>query len=136
MRTLPHAPQALYGLVSDVDAYRHYLPYCLGSRVTARSPTNDSPTEAELRVGWGSFDETFLSKVRCLPDALSVEADASHNPLFERLIARWEIVPGARGGAPRASDVRLHVEFQFVNPLYAAVSGAIAPKVARKNASL
>jgi len=55
-----------------------------------------------------------------------VEADASQNPLFEKLLARWEILPQEEGG----SDVKLHVEFKFMNPLYSAVSGAIAPKVA------
>jgi coenzyme Q-binding protein COQ10 len=125
-RRLPHPPQSLYNLVSDIDSYHRYLPYCLGSSITSRCPDTNSPTEADLRVGWGQFDETFRSKVTCIPEELMVEADASQNPLFEKLLARWEILPQEEGG----SDVKLHVEFKFMNPLYSAVSGAIAPKVA------
>jgi len=126
-RRLPHTPAALYRLVSDIDAYHLYLPYCLGSRITSRCPSTNSPTEADLRVGWGAFDETFRSRVTCVPERLTVRADASENPLFERLTATWEIADAA-GGA--AGDVSLHVEFAFANPLYAVVGGAVAPTVA------
>jgi coenzyme Q-binding protein COQ10 len=127
-RRLPHPPKALYNLISDIDSYRHYLPYCLGSRVTARCPSTNAPTEADLRVGWGQYDETFRSTVICRPQELSVEADASQNPLFQKLRARWEISPAEE--KHQGSDVKLHVEFKFTNPLYSAVSGAFAPKVA------
>jgi coenzyme Q-binding protein COQ10 len=79
-------------------------------------------------VGWGQFDETFRSTVTCIPEKLSVEADASQNPLFQKLCARWEISPAEE--KHQGSDVKLHVEFKFTNPLYSAVSGAFAPKVA------
>ena len=126
-RRLPHTPAALYRLVSDIDTYHEYLPYCLGSRITSRCPSTNTPTEADLRVGWGAFDETFRSRVTCSPARLSVQADASQNRLFERLTARWEI-KDAEGG--KGGDVSLHVQFAFANPLYAAVGGAVAPKVA------
>ncbi|KAA8903178.1 cyclase/dehydrase family protein [Sphaerosporella brunnea] len=129
-RRLPHAPKALYKIVSDIDSYRHFLPYCLGSQVTARCPHTNAPTEADLRVGWGQFDETFRSTVTCRPEHLSVEADASQNPLFQKLCARWEIAPAEDTNAAGGSDVKLHVEFKFTNPLYSAVSGAFVPKVA------
>ncbi|KAI5844229.1 polyketide cyclase/dehydrase and lipid transporter [Tricharina praecox] len=126
-RRLPHPPAALYRLISDIDAYHEYLPYCLGSRITSRCPDTNTPTEADLRVGWGAFDETFRSRVTCIPERLSVQADASQNPLFKQLKARWEIKDSDDG---HGGDVSLHIEFAFANPLYAAVGGAVAPKVA------
>ncbi|KAI5798893.1 hypothetical protein EDC01DRAFT_22011 [Geopyxis carbonaria] len=130
-RTLPHPPQNLYKLVADIDSYSAYLPYCIGSKVTKRCSETSAPTEADLRVGWGSFDETFSSRVTCKPEDLMVEADASQNPLFEKLLARWEISEPATTIEPEGkSDVHLKIEFQFTNPIYSALSGAVAPKVA------
>jgi len=60
-----------------------------------------------------------------------VQADASQNPLFEKLLARWEIRPSTAAGTKDCgSHVELHMEFKFTNPLYGALSGTVAPKVA------
>lgn len=126
-RAFPYAPGPLYTLVSDINSYHKFLPYCLGSNVTKYSEPDSLPIEADLRVGWGAYDETFRSKVLCEPDKLIVRADASRNELFQTLKTRWEIQQREEGG----SDVALHIEFQFRNPVYAALSGAVAPKIAR-----
>lgn len=130
--------------MSDIDSYHKFLPYCIDSRVTC---TADAlPTEADLRFAWGQFDETFKSRVVCipeLPDGGAVEASGVENGIFELLKARWEIGRcgngnGADGGVGRGGavggggcDVKLHLEFQFRNPLYAALSNAIGPKIAK-----
>lgn len=54
-----------------------------------------------------------------------MRADASTNELFQTLKTRWEIGQRESGG----SNVALHIEFQFRNPVYAALSGAVAPKI-------
>lgn len=149
---MSYPPRALYRLVADIDSYRLYLPYCLDSRVTARCPATNAPTEADLRIGWGSFDETFRSRVSCCGPAatptaataavggevMTVQADAcgggggggssSGAGLFQLLKARWEVSPATTTGDD-SSQVRLHVEYLFVNPLYNAFSGAFAPKL-------
>ncbi|CCX13701.1 cyclase/dehydrase family protein [Pyronema domesticum] len=124
-RHLPYDVKPLYSLIADIDSYRHFLPYCVGSHITKRDPTTNDPTEADLRVGWGNFDETFRSRVRCEPGTNCVEA-TSESPLFTKLKARWEIEKKEQG-----ADVRLNVEVAFNNPLYAAASGAVAPKLAQ-----
>lgn len=125
-RAFPYAPGPLYTLVSDIDSYHKFLPYCLGSAVTKYSDPGSLPTEADLRVGWGAYDETFSSRVLCEPDKLIVRADASPNELFQTLKTRWEIRQRDGDGG---SDVALHIEFQFRNPVYAALSGAVAPGI-------
>lgn len=55
---------------------------------------------------------------------------------FKSLITRWTVRPlegrsnAARGEGEEWSQVDLSIRFQFVNPLYAAVSSAVADKVA------
>ena len=125
-RTLPYTPPQLYTLVADINAYASYLPYCLGSTIITRSPIDNSPTSADLKVGWGQYVETFRSKVFCDSKKWEVRADASDNPLFDVLVARW--VLKARGEG--VTDVGLTVEVGFGNPLYRAVAGGVVPKVA------
>ena len=77
-------------------------------------------------MAWGSFDETFTSVVACSAEAGTVEANGDRSDIFERLVTRWVVKGGGEGG----SVVSLSLEFGFRNPIYAAVSAAIAPKVA------
>ena len=126
-RTLPYAPPALYNLVADINAYALYLPYCLASTILTRSPKDNLPTSADLKVGWGQYVETFRSKVVCDRERGVVSADASENALFEVLVARW-VLRGLEGG--EKTQVALTVEVQFGNPLYRAVAGGVVPKVA------
>ncbi|RDL41397.1 Uncharacterized protein BP5553_01376 [Venustampulla echinocandica] len=168
-RILPYKSNDLYTIIADVDSYSSFLPYCSESRVTKWSSPDQNgqrwPSEADLKVGWGGFDETFTSRLFCVPgsvvEALGGEAitklakaDLAHhsatfnaparaNSIFQSLSTRWTIRPfqpipplgqpqtdkvghDARG----QTEVRLSIDFQFSNPIYAALSKAVAPKVA------
>ncbi|UKZ83627.1 putative secondary metabolism biosynthetic enzyme [Trichoderma virens FT-333] len=145
-RTLPYRHEPLYELIADVDSYSAFVPYCSHSQVTKWSSPDDSgrrwPTLADLHVGWGGFDEVFTSRLRCVP-GVSVEArsggsaSAGGGPVqdassvFKTLETLWYLTPVARQSAAAPStEVRLTIKFQFVNPLYAAVSAAVSDKIA------
>ncbi|KKA26035.1 hypothetical protein TD95_000320 [Thielaviopsis punctulata] len=114
-RTLPYPPSALYRLVSDVDSYSQFVPFCEESKVTkwatvpaaADAASSDPvrvPVEAYLRVGILGVNEVFTSRLRCDPgvavEALSgdaaVAAGASaavrSGPL-KSLVTKWTISP-------------------------------------------
>ncbi|KAK2598954.1 Coenzyme Q-binding protein coq10, mitochondrial [Conoideocrella luteorostrata] len=143
-RSLPYAKPPLYELISDVDSYSKFVPYCSHSRVTQWSQPDKNgrqwPTLADLQVGWGGFNEIFTSRLRCVPD-VSVEA-VSGNPaeaaaadaqtpsaVFKSLITRWHLKPIAQDSIP-STEVHLTIKYQFTNPFYAAVSSAVSDKVA------
>jgi len=160
-RVLPYKASSLYNLVADVDSYSSFLPYCQSSKVTKWSAPDTNgkrwPSQADLTVGWGAFEETFTSRLFCVPgqvvEALGGEAVTSlpksalshhastfdvpavPNNLFQSLSTRWTIRPiqskssGTFGSGDR-TEVNLNIEFQFSNPIYAALSKAVAPKIA------
>ena len=168
-RILPYKSSSLYNLIADVDSYSSFVPYCLESKVTKWSEADKNgqrwPSEADLKVGWGGYEETFTSRLFCVPgsvvEALSGEAvtdiskanlshhsatfdaPATENDIFQSLSTRWTVKPfhyKPPTGRPQTdktehpardqTEVHLTLDFQFSNPIYAALSKAVAPKVA------
>ncbi|KAI1468462.1 dehydrase and lipid transport-domain-containing protein [Daldinia caldariorum] len=137
-RRLPYDHQRLYEIIADVDSYVRFLPYCKESRVTrwtdpipnhssSSSPPPTSsppprrwPAEAYLTTGWGGLEETYTSRIFCVPslgivEAISgdarteipypelvrhglldpaADAQASQRPgVFKSLVTRWTVEP-------------------------------------------
>jgi coenzyme Q-binding protein COQ10 len=124
-KTLPYNKAALFKVISDIDSYKTFVPFCTDSTVTRKSEETQLPTRADLKVGFKQYEESFSSHVRCTPDS-RVEAVASDHPLFKKLVAAWRLSGDKEG----ACQVHLDIEYQFTNPLYGAVSAAVVPKVA------
>ncbi len=79
-RTLSFPASSLYTVIADIDAYSSFLPFLTTSKVTQWSNVDSKfgkkwPQEAELRVGYGGYEESFQSKVYCVPGSI-VEAVA------------------------------------------------------------
>lgn len=124
-RILPHAQTDLFKLVSDIGSYSQFVPFCSGSKVTKHD--HDLPVQADLTVGFKAYEETFSSQVRCTPPE-KVEAVASDNPLFEKLATTWRLQQ--LSGSSESCRVHLDIEYKFANPLYAALSNSVLPRVA------
>jgi len=176
-----------YCKVSRVTAWTEPRPYPLPSSSTtttgaASQDSNTAPTttasdapdptlapqprrwpaRADLTAGWGGFEETYTSRLFCIPgryvEAISGDAhteipasllaqhdlsdpgppspsSGSDNAVFKSLVTRWTITPDeARTKRDMYqhewTKVRLDIRFAFASPLYAAVSSAVADKVA------
>ncbi|KAK8017652.1 cyclase dehydrase family protein [Apiospora rasikravindrae] len=179
-RTLPYASDRLYEIIADIDSYPRFLPYCASARVTrwtdpaplpsSSSPEQEStaqtqrrwPAQADLTAGWGGLQETYTSRVFCVPgrivEAISGEAgpeipaaelerlglrDPGPNAgigggrggVFKSLVTRWTVRPLPNTDTTGTSkvdwsEVDLSLRYRFSNPLYAAVSSAVADKLA------
>jgi coenzyme Q-binding protein COQ10 len=168
-RILPYKHTSLYELIADVDSYSSFLPYCQDSRVTEWSGQDINgrrwPAKADLKIGWGVYEETFTSKLFCVPNSTvealggdvktslpradlghhssSIDSPTTANHIFQSLFTRWTVKPfhyKPSSGRPHTdnavyparaqTEVHLTIDFQFANPVYAALSKAVAPKVA------
>lgn len=124
-RILPYPAAPLFNLIADISSYPHFIPYCTSSTITSRSSADPStsqtwPRTADLRIGFGPYDELFRSAVYCLPYTVleavagdaeptiprsqlphyySSDASSSHNPeqasgnsaIFTSLLTRWTL---------------------------------------------
>ncbi|KAK9321860.1 coenzyme Q-binding protein-like protein coq10, mitochondrial [Lipomyces orientalis] len=126
-RNLPYHPSLVYNVISDVDSYCKFVPYCVASTVIHRDQKTNQPAKATLRVGWQSFEETFESELTC-EEPYSVVAQSYKHSLFKLLYTRWRIIPQAD---QTLSRVVMDLKFAFANPLYNAVSATFAPTVTK-----
>jgi coenzyme Q-binding protein COQ10 len=157
-RTLPYDHTRLYDIIANVDSYSAFVPYCRESRVTRwSSPDKDGrrwPTQADLSVGFGALEESFTSKLVCVPGSsvearsgTEVEALLTEQPsgfgrgrpsppggrsVFKSLVTKWTVQPagGHQGSETSSALVDLVIRYQFANPLYSAVSAAVSDKMA------
>ena len=131
-RALPFAPAHVYRVISSVEDYHLFVPWCVGSTVLRH--TGPDTLDAELAVGFRAFSERYVSRVALAPGR-AVTADAMGSSLFSHLRNEWRVAPwpqetGASGA--QQTWVDFSVEFRFRSPLYAAVAGAFMDEVAKR----
>ena len=157
VRTLPYPSDPVYSIIADVPNYQNFLPYCQRSDITKWSAPDKVhgrrwPSEGILTSGFGGITESFVSRVYCIPGryvesvggntetSLKIDDIAHHldgekqgterkqgeNGLLTHLRSTWTVESIQND----QTQVSLAVEFAFANPMYAALSGGVAPKVA------
>lgn len=120
-----HPQPLIYELVSRVDLYHEFIPYCTSSFITERSPITNEPTIAGLRVGFQAFDEEFSCDLQCERPKLVIAKSITHS-LFQFLETEWEI----KAVDKNQSVATLNLKYEFKSQLYNKVSSLFAKKVA------
>ncbi|KAB5550943.1 polyketide cyclase/dehydrase and lipid transporter [Coniochaeta sp. 2T2.1] len=161
-RQLPYPSRLLYSIISDIDSYATFLPFCNSSVVHSHTPSTPRlPSLATLTVGWGPFpSESYTSRVYCVPgrtvEAVSGEAgpstgwDVLRKYGYEREIQdgvgkRREgdgelfrslvtkwSVTPVGGEEGRKTEVDLRIEYLMNNPLHQVAVSGVADQVADK----
>ena len=98
---LPYAPDAVYGLVADVERYPEFLPWCTNARILARE--GDAVT-VSLELASGLARASFTTKNRQDPGR-SVTMSLVDGP-FDELEGRWDFTPIGEAGTRVDLQVR------------------------------
>lgn len=106
---LPYSAEQLYDLVSDVEKYPEFLPWCLGVRILSKS---DRDLVADLLVGYKFFRETFRSRVHLIPKT-RIEVEYLKGP-FHHLNNHWVF----KEEGNRGTNVNFFIDFQFKNSFF------------------
>ena len=126
-RVLPYAPEQLFELVGDVEAYPGFVPWITGMRTwNGRVDGAVSTIDAEAQVGFSFLREKFATRVRRDREALSIDVNLLYGP-FKRLINGWRFVP--EGEATRIEFV---IDFAFKSALLDAKLAANVDQAANK----
>ena len=92
-RVIPHRPEDLYALVTDVRSYPVFLPWCLAARVREE---NEEKMVADLMIGFRLYRERFTSYVNMNQETLEIEVKYADGP-FKYLQNSWKFLPHENG---------------------------------------
>ncbi|HWU79353.1 MAG TPA: type II toxin-antitoxin system RatA family toxin [Caulobacter sp.] len=126
-RVLPYAPEQLFALVGDVEAYPQFVPWITAMRTwNGRSDAQVSTVDAEAQVGFSFLREKFATRVRRDAAALSVDVSLLYGP-FKRLSNQWRFLPHETG-----TTVEFVIDFAFKSRVLDAMLAANIDKAAAK----
>lgn len=125
-KLLGYSPRQMYDVVSAVEHYHEFVPWCQRSTVTLRRPP--SYLEAELEVGFQMFVERYTSKVTMHCPTL-VRSSVEDSTLFSHLSNQWEFRPGP---SPHTTWLAFDVDFAFKSPLYRHIASVFFEEVVQR----
>lgn len=117
----------VYRVISEVERYRQFVPWCVGSTVLRRRQ-DGAYLEAELAVGFQALSERYTSRVT-LEAPRRVHSSVADSRLFDHLESTWRLSPGPRPGTTWLS---FHVDFAFRSALHRHVADLFFDQVARR----
>ncbi|MEL0150431.1 MAG: type II toxin-antitoxin system RatA family toxin [Rhodobiaceae bacterium] len=107
-RQSPFSAQQMFDLITDVDRYDEFIPYCTAARVRRRSETE---MLADLAIGYKMLRETYSSRIELGGEPLTVTVHQAKGP-FRHLFNQWVFEDTATG-----CDVHFELQFEFAVPL-------------------
>ena len=91
-KIVPYTKEQMFDLVSDIDKYSEFLPWCNSSKVIKRETLeNTSIIIADLEIGYDQFVYTYRSKVNLYADKSRITVSNLDGP-FKYLDNKWEFV--------------------------------------------
>ena len=118
---VPYSAHEMYALVTDVESYPRFLPWCGGARVLSRE---GDLIVASIDIAYKGVHKTFTTRNRAHQDKM-LEMRLVEGP-FKRLHGHWQF---HRLDAD-ACKVTLDLEFEFSNKLIAIAIGPVFHAIA------
>ena len=119
-----YSPQEMYVLVTDVDQYPKFLPWCDRARVVS---TDARGMTAEVGIAFAGIRQTFTTRNEHVQDR-QVAIKLVNGP-FSRLDGEWNFVP-LGDGTQRACKVELTLNYGFDNATLGRLVGPVFDKIA------
>ena len=103
-KIVPFTPDQLFEMVSDVQSYPKFLPWCVGARIRS---ADDELIVADLMIGYKLLRERFTSRVTLDRAKWKIETEFTDGP-FKFLRNQWEFK-----SCPEGCQIVFLVEFEF-----------------------
>ncbi|MDF1482545.1 type II toxin-antitoxin system RatA family toxin [Extensimonas sp. H3M7-6] len=119
-----YSPQEMFDLVTQVEHYPEFLPWCDHAAVLERTPTG---MLAEVGIALGGIRHTFVTRNTHAPGR-HVQVQLVKGP-FSKLEGDWQFHP-VGDGAQRACRVELRLHYGFSSKALAALVGPVFDRIA------
>lgn len=117
---VPYTCEQVFGVVSDIDDYSQFVPWCVSSRIIEKG---DHTVTASLGFSKGGMQKSFTTFNRITPCS-KITMDLIDGP-FNHLSGVWRFEP--RGDH---CFVQFDLEFSFSNRIVAMMFGAVFHQIA------
>lgn len=119
-----YSPQEMFNLVTNVNQYAQFLPWCDQARVVEESETG---MLAEIGISFAGVRQTFTTRnTHTVPSQVALELV---NGPFSHLQGQWNLLP-VGDGSQRACKVELQLQYGFDSPALAKLVGPVFDKIA------
>ena len=119
-----YSPAEMFALVSDVEKYPEFMPWCDFGRVLERTPDG---MVAEVGIALAGFKQSFVTRNPHIPDE-QITLDLVRGP-FSQLKGTWRF-DKVGDGSQRACRVHFDMEYGFSSRALAALVGPVFDKIA------
>lgn len=120
-RKVPYSASKMFDLVSDIESYPAFLPWCSGARITREYDTgNKYVIIADLIISFKAFREQFTSEVTLDRNSNEILVNYVDGP-FKYLINRWQFTD-EKDDECTATFV---VDFEFKSKILQALIGIV-----------
>ena len=119
-----YSPQEMYVLVTEVDQYPQFLPWCERARVVT---SDANGMTAEVGISFAGIRQTFTTRNLHVPNR-QVAMTLVNGP-FSRLDGEWNFLP-IGDGTQRACKVELTLNYGFENATLGKLIGPVFDKIA------
>ena len=119
-----YSPEEMFRLVTDVDRYPEFLPWCDHAGVKEVTPDG---MVAEIGIGMAGIKQAFTTRNTHI-EGRSVQMQLVDGP-FSRLSGGWTFSP-VGDGSQRACKVELQLHYGFSSAALSAVVGPVFDKIA------
>lgn len=121
----------IFDVVSDVTNYKTFIPFVNDSFVHNLDPTTNLPNKAGFSIGWHDYDEHMVCDVDCRKDE-RVFSRVRSSLVFDHLENEWTFTSvNSDGGQLPITQVNLHLQYRFKNPLLNSLSSIFQSQVSQ-----
>jgi ribosome-associated toxin RatA of RatAB toxin-antitoxin module len=119
-----YSADEMYALVTDIDKYPAFLPWCNRSRVIEQDAAGMT---AEIGLAFGGMHQSFVTRNTHVPGR-EVHLKLVEGP-FSRLDGHWKFIPVGEA-SDRACKVELELHYGFDNFALQALVGPVFDMIA------